>query len=307
MADIFISYLHEDIDAAEKVADALEYEGWSVFWDRRILPGKRFDDFLWEQIQAAHCVIVLWSRQSIHSHWVRDEAREGLKKGILVPALLDDILPPFGFGAIQAANLIGWKADRRHWGFQQLLQAVRAAIKVPVTAELAGVGELSPRVSEPQAAEAKRRAEEEERQRREQQAAEAKRRAEEERQRRERDAAEAKRRAEEEERQRREQEAAEAKRRAEEERQRREQQAAEAKRRARGGATPTREARDRSQTANRRRGMGSVADKGGCATKTRTKECVEIANQKNPSRFHHALFTICDRRRHRHRKAGKRP
>ena len=112
----------------------------------------------------------------------------------------------------------------------------------------------------------------------------------------------------EEERQRREQEAAEAKRRAEEERQRREQQAAEAKRRAdRGGATPTREARDRSQTANRRGGMESGADKGGCATRTRTKECVEIANQKNPSRFHHALFTICDRRRHRHRKAGKRP
>lgn len=32
MADIFISYLHEDIEAAEKVSDALGYQGWSVFW-----------------------------------------------------------------------------------------------------------------------------------------------------------------------------------------------------------------------------------------------------------------------------------
>ncbi len=61
MADIFISYVREDIDAAAKLAEALEAQGWLVFWDRRIPAGKRFDDFLNEQLEAARCVIVLWS------------------------------------------------------------------------------------------------------------------------------------------------------------------------------------------------------------------------------------------------------
>ena len=81
MADIFISYLREDIDAAEQLAGALEAHGWSVFWDRRIPAGKRFDDFLDEQLQAARCVIVLWSRGSILSPWVRDEAAVGRERG----------------------------------------------------------------------------------------------------------------------------------------------------------------------------------------------------------------------------------
>ena len=152
MADIFISYVREDIDAAAKLAEALEAQGWLVFWDRRIPAGKRFDDFLNEQLEAARCVIVLWSSRSIFSAWVRDEAAVGRDRGILVPAHLDDVLPPFGFRSIQSANLIGWQGDTSLWGFQKLSQAVRAAIKVAESAE-------------------------EERQRREQQEAEAKRQA----------------------------------------------------------------------------------------------------------------------------------
>jgi hypothetical protein len=57
VADIFISYLREDVQAAETLSEALEAHGWSVFWDRRIPAGKRFEDFLDEQLRAARCVI----------------------------------------------------------------------------------------------------------------------------------------------------------------------------------------------------------------------------------------------------------
>jgi hypothetical protein len=162
MADIFISYLREDIEAAEKLAEALEAHGWSVFWDRRIPAGKRFDDFLDEQLQAAHCIIVLWSRRSIHSPWVKDEAAVGRDRGILVPARLDDVIAPFGFRAIQAADLIGWQGDPSQRGFQQLLGDIRAAIEVPASVVLAGMGEPSPRVSQQE--EARKLAESEARQ-----------------------------------------------------------------------------------------------------------------------------------------------
>jgi len=42
MADVFISYAHEDKNWASALAELMEKEGWSVFWDRRIPPGRDF-------------------------------------------------------------------------------------------------------------------------------------------------------------------------------------------------------------------------------------------------------------------------
>ena len=61
MADIFISYAREDKETAQLLADALEQHGLTVFWDRRIPAGRRFDDYIGEQLHAARCVIVVWS------------------------------------------------------------------------------------------------------------------------------------------------------------------------------------------------------------------------------------------------------
>jgi hypothetical protein len=50
-------------------------------------------------------VVVAWSRDSIDSAWVSEEADEGKKRGILVPCLLDAVESPIGFRSIQAADL----------------------------------------------------------------------------------------------------------------------------------------------------------------------------------------------------------
>ena len=77
MADIFISYAHEDLDQARSLADAIEAEGWSVFWDRRIPPGSSFEDFIEQRIAESSVVVVLWSPHSVTSRWVRIEAAHG--------------------------------------------------------------------------------------------------------------------------------------------------------------------------------------------------------------------------------------
>ena len=129
MTDIFISYASEDRPKAELVAKALEDQGWSVWWDRKIQPGKTFSLVIEEAINAAKCVIVLWSEESVKSDWVQNEAAEGARKGILVPALIDNVQIPFEFKRIQAADLTDWKTGSHPPGFIVLLSAISEIVR----------------------------------------------------------------------------------------------------------------------------------------------------------------------------------
>jgi|SRR5262252_2831254 len=111
MADLFLSYSQKDAVRAKQVADALTASGWSVWWDMNLDAGARFRQEIAKQLQSATCVIVLWSRASIESDWVVDEAEDGKRRGVLAQALLDDIQPPHGFRSIHCANLTDWTGN----------------------------------------------------------------------------------------------------------------------------------------------------------------------------------------------------
>ncbi len=98
--------------------------GWQVFWDRSILPGKTWDEVIEEAIEAAACMLVLWSRNSVASEWVRVEAGEGFDRKILIPVLIEEAKIPLQFKRRQAASLVDWREDPSHSGFKQLAQAV---------------------------------------------------------------------------------------------------------------------------------------------------------------------------------------
>ena len=121
MSDIFISYAREDRPSAERLAGALEAQGWSVWWDRAIPAGKTFDEVIEKAINAARCVIVLWSKESVPSRWVRTEAEEGARRDVLVPVLIEEATIPLAFRRIQAADLTGWGGDQAAPAFEQLV------------------------------------------------------------------------------------------------------------------------------------------------------------------------------------------
>lgn len=124
MSDIFISYAREDEARAKSLALALQKHGYSVWWDKRIPPGKTWRNVIEEALGEAKCVIVLWSKKSVESSFVQEEAEFAKSRGKLVPVFIDDVEPPFGFRGIEGANLVGWRGQSDNDEFLQLLRSV---------------------------------------------------------------------------------------------------------------------------------------------------------------------------------------
>ena len=147
MSDVFISYASQDRPRAKLLAEALQLQGWSVWWDRNIPPGKRFDDVIKEALDSAKCIVVLWSQASADSDWVKEEAAEGQRRGILVPALIDDVTIPFGFRRLQAARLVGWRNESENPEFHEFTAAIAALLRgtapVPTPSEKSAAHSLS--------------------------------------------------------------------------------------------------------------------------------------------------------------------
>lgn len=140
VASVFLSYSRDDVSKAQAVAAALERHGHQVWWDRQLQGGSRFSKEIEEALKGAAAVVVLWSRSSIESAWVQDEAAEGRDSDRLVPVLIDDSKPPLGFRQFQTIDLSGWKGRPS------------GAIKAVHEAILAKAGQTAPAAREPRTA-----------------------------------------------------------------------------------------------------------------------------------------------------------
>jgi hypothetical protein len=122
--DVFISYAREDHERAHTVASALQACGWSVWWDREVKAGQAFDQVIERELETAKSVIVLWSKYSITSDWVKSEAAAAMQRGVLVPAVIDTVKVPLEFSRRHTADLIGWDGDMSHPKFRALCDGV---------------------------------------------------------------------------------------------------------------------------------------------------------------------------------------
>lgn len=129
MADILISYSSEDKTNVKLIAELLERHGWSVWWDRDIPHGRPFDTVIEEELAAAFCVIVIWTRRSVQSEWVKNEANEALQTGKLVPVLLENVPLPLAFKRTEAALLMDWKGELDHRELPLLFNSIEQTIQ----------------------------------------------------------------------------------------------------------------------------------------------------------------------------------
>ncbi|HVR90119.1 MAG TPA: toll/interleukin-1 receptor domain-containing protein [Novosphingobium sp.] len=135
MSDVFISYASSSRAVAARLAAGVERLGYKVWWDTELLPHDQYGQMIERQLEAAKCVIVLWSDDARESRWVLSEANRALGEGKLIQGNLSDRLPPLPFDQIQIVDLDGWKGDDDHPGWMRIAASVH---------HLAGGKPLSP-------------------------------------------------------------------------------------------------------------------------------------------------------------------
>ncbi|NWG71811.1 MAG: toll/interleukin-1 receptor domain-containing protein, partial [Parvularculaceae bacterium] len=128
MPDVFISYNREDREVAREVAAGLEAEGFSVWYDAALRAGEYYEEVTESNLRSAGAVVVLWSKRSASSKWVRAEATVGERSSTLVPALIEECDRPVRFELLQTADLTRWHGDRNDPNWRGFVGDVRAAI-----------------------------------------------------------------------------------------------------------------------------------------------------------------------------------
>ena len=150
MSHVFVSYKREDELRAGRLARALEAEGLEVWWDRGLPGGESWHLNIESKLAEAGCVVVIWSAHSAGADggYVREEARRGLTRNLLVPVLIDKLDHlPLGFGEIQALDLTRWRGERRSADFQDLVRTIRAKLaNVPLPAPQAPTRRIARRL-----------------------------------------------------------------------------------------------------------------------------------------------------------------
>jgi formylglycine-generating enzyme required for sulfatase activity len=113
-----------------RIVALLESQGWSAWWDARIVGRER-----WDATKSGRSTprAALWSSghpgRSSGNGW-QVEAHHGRKRGVLIPILIDLDEPPLAFSLIQARKLTGWDGVSKTSATDQFLADVRAKLGV---------------------------------------------------------------------------------------------------------------------------------------------------------------------------------
>jgi serine/threonine-protein kinase len=126
MSDVFVSYKAEDRRRVKPLVEALQADGFSVWWDEQIGGGAAWRHTIEAELNAAKCVIVAWSKRSVgpEGTFVQDEACRAQERHVYIPVTIDKVHLPLGFGETQALPLSGWHGDRSDGRYEAVLAAV---------------------------------------------------------------------------------------------------------------------------------------------------------------------------------------
>jgi serine/threonine-protein kinase len=128
MPDIFLSYSRDDQVRAKLFAEAFAREGFEVWWDVGLRAGEAYDAVTEQALRDAKAVVVLWSRRSVASRWVRAEATIALRSNTLVPVTIEPCERPIMFELTHTAELTHWTGDAADPAFRSFIDGLRGFV-----------------------------------------------------------------------------------------------------------------------------------------------------------------------------------
>jgi hypothetical protein len=129
MAHVFLSYSRLDRTIATQVIRGLETYGLSVWWDWKIQGGEAWRRVIKQRLADCGSIVVLWTRNSVASDAVVEEAAAGARRKVLVPVLMESCELPYGFGESNYTPLAGWDGSRHDPEFQRVVASIQGKIE----------------------------------------------------------------------------------------------------------------------------------------------------------------------------------
>jgi TolB-like protein/methylmalonyl-CoA mutase cobalamin-binding subunit len=142
--DIFLSYNREDQARAKVFAEAFGAQGFSVWWDTELKSGEAYDEVTENALRGAKAVVVLWSKKSVVSRWVRAEATLADRNKTLVPCMIEACERPIMFELTQTAELGHWQGDASDRAWTAFLADVRRFVGREAQAAPAPIPAVAP-------------------------------------------------------------------------------------------------------------------------------------------------------------------
>ncbi len=84
-------------------------------------------------------MVVLWSKHSVDSRWVRSEATQADRYGTLVPVMIEACDRPILFELAHTLDLSGWNGEPADARWQALLASVRRLVVKGATSSVAAL------------------------------------------------------------------------------------------------------------------------------------------------------------------------
>jgi hypothetical protein len=127
LADIILSYAHEDRPVATALAHELTKLDVDVWWDHDLTGGENFRQSIEKMLESTPATIVIWSRRSVRSKWVINEATIADQNNRMIPVSIDGDPPPIDFRSAHTIDLKDWlPGDRLP---EPLLRSVAARLR----------------------------------------------------------------------------------------------------------------------------------------------------------------------------------
>jgi len=137
--DIFLSYNREDQARAKLFAEAFSAQGFEVWWDVGLKTGEAYDEVTETALRSAKAVVVLWSKKSVASRWVRAEATLADRNKTLVPCMIEPCERPIMFELTQTAELSHWQGGVNDRAWLAFLSDIHRFVNRDAPAPVVGV------------------------------------------------------------------------------------------------------------------------------------------------------------------------